>query len=72
MIWWLSGLPGGQRPEPLNLPRGHWVVCGKGSFGRYIAAALETAGVTWSFADFDFEEVMEAQKETIMKVRSKC
>ena len=54
VIWWLSGLPGGQRPEPLNLPRGHWVVCGKGSFGRYIAAALETAGVTWSFADFDF------------------
>ena len=53
VMWWLSGLPGGQRPDPLNLPRGYWVVCGKGSFGRYIAAAMETAGVTWSFADLD-------------------
>ena len=46
MIEWLSGLPGGVRPESLNLPRGHWVVCGKGSFSRYVVSALDKAGVT--------------------------
>ena len=53
VIWWLSSLPGGQRPDPLNLPRGHWVVCGKGNFGRYVTESLESAGVTCSIADYD-------------------
>ena len=53
VIEWLSGLPGGLRPDPLNLPKGHWVVCGKGNFARYVAAALDSAGVTWSIADYD-------------------
>ena len=48
VIEWLSGLPGGMRPEPLNLPKGHWVVCGTGSFSQYFQDALESAGVTCS------------------------
>ena len=53
IIEWLSGLPGGLRPNPLNLPRGHWVICGFGSFGHYVGAALESAGVTWTAIDND-------------------
>lgn len=51
VVEWLSGLPGGQRPSPLNLPKGHWLICGFGSFGHYVAAALESAGVSWSAVD---------------------
>lgn len=44
VIEWLSGLPGGMRPEPLNVPRGHWVVFGVGSLAEYFIAALRAAG----------------------------
>jgi len=53
VIEWLSGLPGGMRPEPLNLPKGHWVVCGTGSFSQYFQDALESAGVTCSAVHVD-------------------
>ncbi len=53
VIEWLSGLPGGMRPEPLNLPKGHWVVCGTGSFSQYFQSALESAGVTCSVVQID-------------------
>ena len=48
VIEWLSGLPGGARPESLNLPKGHWIIYGMGSFSQYFAAALKSAGVTYS------------------------
>lgn len=51
VVEWLSGLPGGVRPVPLNLPKGHWVICGFGRLGHYVAAALDTAGVTWTAVD---------------------
>ena len=53
VIEWLSGLPGGVRPEPLNLPKGHWVVCGTGSFSQYFRSALESAGVTCAVVRID-------------------
>ena len=53
VIEWLSGLPGGLRPDPLNLPRGHWVVCGTSSFSQYITAEFEKSGVSWSVIDYD-------------------
>ena len=53
VIEWLSGLPGGVRPEPLNLPKGHWVVCGTGSFSQYFRSALESAGVTCAVVHVD-------------------
>ena len=55
IIEWLSGLPGGMRPDSLNLPKGHWVICGKDSFAQYVALALEKAGVTWSIVEYDTE-----------------
>jgi hypothetical protein len=33
VIEWLSGLPGGVRPGPRNLPQGHWGGVGSGRFG---------------------------------------
>ncbi len=45
-IEWLSGLPGGVCPESLNLPKGHWVVFGSGSFPDYFISAFNDAGVT--------------------------
>lgn len=52
-IEWLSGLPGGECPESLNLPKGYWVVCGSGAFSLYVAAALEQAGVSYSLVNID-------------------
>ncbi len=51
IIEWLSGLPGGIRPDSLNLPKGHWVICGTGDFAHYVSQALEKAGVTWSIVE---------------------
>ena len=48
---WLTGAPGTQRPEPLRLPRGHWVLAGYGRFGQPLAAALEEAGQSWQAFD---------------------
>lgn len=53
VVEWLSGLPGGARPSPLNMPMGHWVICGFGSFGSYVAGAFDKAGVTWTAIDND-------------------
>lgn len=60
VIEWLSGLPGGMRPEPLNLPKGHWVVCGTGSFSQYFLSALEGAGVTCSLVSVDPQKQVES------------
>ncbi|MCL2310762.1 MAG: NAD-binding protein [Proteobacteria bacterium] len=48
---WLTGLPGARRPEVLKLPIGHWVICGFGRFGHYVAQALTRAGATWTAID---------------------
>ena len=53
VIEWLSGLPGGIRPDSLNLPKGHWVICGKGNFARFVSLALENTGVTWAIVEYD-------------------
>ncbi len=51
VIEWLTGLPGGMRPGSLNLPKGHWVICGSGSFSDYVVAALEATGNSCSRVD---------------------
>jgi len=58
---WLTGAPGAQRPEPLRLPRGHWVLAGYGRFGRPLAAALGAAGESWQAFDPRFEPPDEAE-----------
>jgi voltage-gated potassium channel len=58
---WLTGAPGTQRPEPLRLPKGHWVLAGYGRFGRPLAAALGAAGESWQAFDPRFEPPDEAE-----------
>jgi voltage-gated potassium channel len=48
---WLTGAPGDERPEPLRLPAGHWVLAGYGHFGQPLAAALDAAGQSWHAFD---------------------
>jgi voltage-gated potassium channel len=48
---WLTGAPGAPRPEPVRLPRGHWILAGYGRFGRTLAAALGAAGQPWQAFD---------------------
>ncbi len=48
---WLTGLPGAKRPDILEIPTGHWVICGFGRFGHYIATALTRAGASWTAID---------------------
>ncbi|MDR1708740.1 MAG: NAD-binding protein [Candidatus Accumulibacter sp.] len=50
---WLSGLPGGERPESLNLPKGHWLVVGSGGFSDYIVAAFRDAGQSCTRIELD-------------------
>jgi Trk K+ transport system NAD-binding subunit len=58
---WLTGAPGTQRPEPLRLPKGHWVLAGYGRFGRPLAAALGAAGESWQAFDPRFAPPDEAE-----------
>ena len=51
VIEWLTGLPGGSRPSSLHLPKGHWLICGTGSFADYVIAALLATGNTCSAVD---------------------
>jgi len=41
---WLTAVPGTPLDEPPRPPRGLWVVCGYGRFGRAVAAELEREG----------------------------
>lgn len=38
---WLTGVPGDTLPPPENPPRGRWVVCGYGRFGKAVVENLE-------------------------------
>jgi Trk K+ transport system NAD-binding subunit len=58
---WLTGAPGAERPEPLRLPRGHWVLAGYGRFGRPLAAALGASGQSWRAFDPHFVTPEDAE-----------
>lgn len=42
---WLTGVPGELLTEPLEPPRGKWVICGYGRFGKAITHHLKRAGI---------------------------
>ncbi|MDR1529088.1 MAG: NAD-binding protein [Burkholderiales bacterium] len=66
---WLTGFPGETRPDILRIPSGHWVICGFGRFGRYIAKALTRGGATWTAIDPDPPEFSK-EKNLIKKMYS--
>ena len=42
---WLVSVPDAKLPEPIHPPRGNWIVCGFGRFGRAVHRYLEFEGI---------------------------
>ncbi|MCP5277829.1 MAG: potassium channel protein [Thiobacillus sp.] len=42
---WLTGVPGDPLTDPLRPPRGKWLVCGYGRFGKAVVRHLEKEGL---------------------------
>lgn len=48
----LTGMPGQELPNPLPVPpRGHWIICGYGRFGRAVAQRFDAEGLDYSIID---------------------
>ena len=48
----LTGTAGQQLPSPLPIPpRGHWIICGYGRFGRAVAQRFAVEGLDYSIID---------------------
>ncbi len=48
---WLTGLPGTMLKAETAPPRGHWIVCGYGRFGREVVQAFRGAGLDVTVID---------------------
>ncbi|MGL1833391.1 potassium channel family protein [Rhodocyclaceae bacterium SMB388] len=53
LLIWLTGLPGTTVERQRDPPRGPWVLCGHGRFGRYMAEALDREAVPVTIIDRD-------------------
>jgi Trk K+ transport system NAD-binding subunit len=42
---WLTGVPGEQLSMPMEPPRGKWIVCGYGRFGKAVSRHLDKEGI---------------------------
>ena len=51
LIELLTALPETPLPEPHRPPRGHWILCGYGRFGRFLADHLRPAGIELTIID---------------------
>ena len=51
LIELLTSLPESSIPEPHRPPRGHWILCGYGSFGHAVADRLRDTGITLTIID---------------------
>jgi voltage-gated potassium channel len=54
---WLISVPGSKLREPLVPPKGRWVICGMGRFGRRMAEALDEAQLPWTAVDVHPERI---------------
>ncbi|OSM02553.1 putative TrkA domain-containing protein [Magnetofaba australis IT-1] len=50
---WLSGVPGAPMEDPVYPPKGTWVVCGFGPFGKAMHASLTRRGIPVVTVEFD-------------------
>jgi len=48
---WLTDVPGDTLPPPENPPRGRWVVCGYGRFGKSVVQNLERENITTTIVE---------------------
>ena len=51
LLSWLTGLPGTTLEPETAPPRGHWIVCGYGRFGREVVAAFRGHGLDVTVLD---------------------
>lgn len=51
LLLWLTGLPGTTVDRHREPPRGKWVLCGYGAFGKVMTRALENAGLPVTIID---------------------
>lgn len=64
LLSWLTGLPGTTLEPETAPPRGHWVVCGYGRFGREVVAAFRAHGLDVTIIDpqpLDIDELRIVQ-----------
>jgi len=48
---WLTGIPDDTLPPPENPPRGNWIVCGYGRFGKSVVENLERENLTTTIVE---------------------
>jgi len=53
LLIWLTGLPGTTVERHRDPPRGAWILCGHGRFGRYMTDALDREAVPVTIIDRD-------------------
>ncbi|MCP5197809.1 MAG: NAD-binding protein [Gammaproteobacteria bacterium] len=53
LLEWLTAVPGTKVEPHRNPPRGHWVLCGYGRFGKVLVSALEQANIPVTIIDHD-------------------
>jgi Trk K+ transport system NAD-binding subunit len=53
LLSWLTGLPGTTLERETAPPRGHWIVCGYGRFGREVVQAFREHGLDVTVIDPD-------------------
>ena len=51
LMEWMSGLPNSELPPRREPPRGRWIVCGYGRFGREVVRDLEREGIDVTIID---------------------
>ncbi|MHB1373482.1 MAG: potassium channel family protein [Thauera sp.] len=53
LLGWLTGVPGTEVEQRRDPPRGHWIVCGHGRFGRQMVSAMDSEAVPVTIIDLD-------------------
>ena len=51
LVEWIAGLPDSELPPRREPPRGRWIVCGYGRFGREVVRDLEREGIDVAIID---------------------
>ena len=55
LLNWLTGLPGTTVARHRSPPRGHWIVCGHGRFGRWMVDAMDAEALPVTIVDRDIQ-----------------
>jgi len=55
LLNWLTGLPGSTVERLRDPPRGHWIVCGHGRFGRWMVDAMDAEALPVTIIDRELQ-----------------